>query len=309
MNYCDVAVVGAGPAGLAAATYLMGTGLKSVVIAPKLSGKVGYQFHLRGQEPVDTVWGASLVHQFMETVEAKGDVLQNEVAQIEKEGQRHFFLTLGDGERVRARAVILATGARPQRLYIPGEQALQGRGVSYSAVSHIPLFHDRNCLVVGYGERALVALLALATVAKHVYFVPTVALEQTDKRRKQIEGHPNITIFPSKELIRIKGEAYVESVQLLDSDRSITNLEVDGVFVAMDLLRNNSMVRNLIAVDPTTGTVAVNQGCETAVPNLFAAGDITDVCIEQVPIAVGEGIKAAISAWRSIVTTPVVATD
>lgn len=301
MNNCDVAIVGAGPAGLAAAAHLVGTGLSTQLIAPKIGGRLSYTFQLRGQKPVDTVHGADLARYFEDVVNEQVETLQEETLHVVQQEQ-HFVLTLQSGKQVRARAVIIASGARSQRLYIPGEKEFFGRGLSYSAISHAPLFHGRRVAVVGYGERALVALLGLAEVAEHVYFVPTVALDRNDERRVQIENNAAITILYDRQVIHVDGDDFVDSVRTLTGEGGIINLDVEGVFIEMDLLRNNSMVRELVDVDPQTGAIPIDQRCATSVPGLFAAGDITNIHAEQVPIAIGEGLKAAISAWRYLVT-------
>src|SRR5690606_18500218 len=127
----DVAIAGAGPAGIAAARYLLHARLNTAIITPELGGKVSYPFAIRGMEPVDFVWGASLVHQFEEAVTGSPNLthIQDQVTQIMRLRGDRFQLAIADGSQLRARAVIVATGATAQRLYVPGEKEYSGRGV------------------------------------------------------------------------------------------------------------------------------------------------------------------------------------
>lgn len=307
----DVVVIGGGPAGLAATTYLLNAGIHTALVATELKGKVGYSFALQGQPPVDTVWGSELVHQFETYVHRrlaahhKGEV--DQVTPLDTNGFRlHFRPDPADtsgAEHLTCRALIVATGASPQRLFVPGEQDFWGAGVSFSAISHASLFRDRTALVIGYGERAQVAALQLAALAEHVYYIPTSALNAHDLLTQQVQAHPAISLLDGWELLRIEGEAYVQQV-VISKGYEIRELAVEGVFIEMGLLANKEFLRGVVEFVPETGHIPVNQRCETMVPGLFAAGDVTDVYAEQVPVAMGEGIKAATSAWKYLVSQP-----
>ncbi|MBV7331514.1 FAD-dependent oxidoreductase [Chloroflexi bacterium TSY] len=306
MSEYDIAIIGGGPAGLAAATYALNAHLNVALIAPRLGGKVSYQFHIRDQEPMDTVWGAGLVRQFEEFVRDQSlHSYENEVKRMikTKNGEYRLEFAISDDSEtasIQARAIIVATGAEPQQLYIPGEEELWGHGVSYSAHSHAPLFRGRDVAIVGYGSRMIIAALKLASIAKHVYLFPTSVLPESDKRIQQMKDDPKVSFMTGWHIQRIDGNDAVTQI-VIAAGYSVRVLEVDGVFIELGLLPTNEFLRDLVPLDPETGHICVNQRCETSVPGVFAAGDVTDVYAEQVPVAMGEGVKAAISAWEYLI--------
>lgn len=296
MEY-DVVVVGGGPAGLAAACYALQAQLSVVLITPSLGGKISYPFQLRGLPAVDSVRGTDLVQQFEAYVEAK---LTSFIAQEAKHltlcRDGSFQLTLENTDLITARSLILCTGAQPQRLYVPGELEFMGRGVSFSAISHAQFFRKRNIAVVG-GERALEAVVKLAAIAKRVYYIMAQAREVADSAwADTIVNHPKINLFRDWEVQQVIGDDFVTGLGLVATNGETRVLPVEGVFVELGLLPNNDLVKELVDLDEL-GRIIVNHHCETNVPGLFAAGDVTNVYAEQVPVAIGEGVKAALSAW------------
>jgi len=164
---------------------------------------------------------------------------------------------LTDGaESIRGRTVLVATGAKPQRLHVPGEQELWMHGVSYSALSHAPFFEGREALVVGRGDRALVATLQLATLANHVYLAPTLALRDSPMVA-QIRQNAKITLLDGWRLQRITGTEFVEQAELVHS-YTTKLLDIDGVFIELGLIPNQEFVRKLVDLDAETGRILVN---------------------------------------------------
>ena len=296
MEY-DVVVVGGGPAGLAAACYALQAQLTVAMVTPSLGGKVSYPFQLRGLPAVESVRGTELVQQFEAYVEAKLTALfPQEAKQIIQCRNGGFQLTLANTDLISARALILCTGAQPQRLYVPGEHDFVGKGISYSAISHAQFFRKRNVAVIG-GERALNAVVKLAAIANRVYYVLAHSREVTDSNLAQtILQHPKVSLFRDWEVQAIEGDNFVTTLSLVAINGETRAIPIDGVFVELGLLPNNDLVHDIVNLDEE-GRVIVNHHCETNVPGLFAAGDVTNVYAEQVPVAIGEGVKAALSAW------------
>jgi thioredoxin reductase len=304
MSLYDVAIIGGGPSGLAAATYTSSFQLRTVVIAPDLGGKVNYEFRLQEQKKSTPIWGLETVQTFAQAVQAQAvDHETSEVTAVTKDGDGDgpFQVTLASGMAIQARAVIVATGAKPQRLYVPGEQEFWGKGLSFSAISHAPFFVNRTVAVVGNTQRTQVAILKLATVAKQIYWISSTTHEASEAPLRQLEGHPKVTPLYGWEVQRILGRDYVAAIEIA-AGYTVREVPVDGIFIEMGLIPNIEFVRGLIAFDPETGHIPVNQRCETALPGLFAAGDVTDVYSEQITVALGEGVKAAISAWEYLAT-------
>ena len=302
MTVYDVAIIGGGPSGLAAATYTTGFQMNTVLVAPSLGGKVGYDFTLRGHPRANPVWGLSTVLEFEEQVQQQSIThTADEVAQVTQAPGGNFQLALASGNQLQARTVIVATGAKPQRLYVPGEQEYWGKGLSFSAISHAGLFRDRTVAVVGNTKRTQTAILKLATIAKQIYWLSTTTHEATHAFLRQLENHPHVTSLFGWEVQRVLGDSYVTGLEIA-AGYTTREVAVDGIFVELGLIPNIEFVRELVDFDPETGHIPVNQRCETARPGLFAAGDVTDVYAEQITVALGEGVKAAISAWEYLAT-------
>lgn len=305
MNEFDLTIVGGGPAGLAAAAYALHAQLSVSLIAPDLGGKVSYPFALRGVPARDTVWGASLVRELEMRVRNKLDHHVNtDVTAISRMEDGRFAVNLGSGGRHVARSLILATGSRPQRLYVPGETEYWGRGLSFSAVSHAPFFQDRTVAVIGAGARAVSAVLELAPIVRRIYFVVSRSQELESSPASALAlSHPKVLAFRNWEVQQVIGDDFVQGIDLVGANGEIRSLEVDGVFVQFGLIPANSLVREMVALDHD-GHIAINHRCETTVPGLFAAGDVTTVHAEQVPVSLGEGAKAALTAWEYLAEHP-----
>lgn len=298
----ELVVVGAGPAGLAATAYAIQAQLHVALVAPDLGGKISYPFELRGLPAVDPVWGAQLVQQFRAQVDGKLKThFTQEVERITSRNGGGFQLTLNDQTEIGTRALIICTGAHPQRLHVPGETEFWGRGVSFSALSHAQLFRCRTVAVVG-GERAVRAALKLAPLVKQLYYIVDRRKEATNLCDKdKVLRHPKVLLFHDWEVQRIVGDEFVTGIELGAANGATRLLPVEGVFIEFGLLPNNDLVSDLVALDEE-GHIIVDQRCATTFPGLFAAGDVTNVHAEQVPVAAGEGVKAALSAWDFLAT-------
>jgi thioredoxin reductase len=295
----DVVVLGGGPAGLAAVAYCLHAKLHVALVSPDLGGKVSYPFALRNQTPVDYVWGAGLTHEFAETVAKElQHHIQDTASRVERLESGALRVQLSDGENIEARTVIVCTGVRAQRLFVAGESEYWGRGLSYSAVSHAPLFEGRNVAILGGGQRAITAARILTPLAEHIDYI--VARPQQLPEGENGEhwlNHPKITVFRGWEVQQVIGDEYVTGIDLVGLTGEVRSLSVEGVFVEFGLLPNNGAVRELAQLDHN-GHIVIDQQCATSVPGLFAAGDVTTVCAEQVVVSLGEGAKAALAAWQ-----------
>jgi thioredoxin reductase len=282
-----------------------------------LGGRVNYPFALRDQHPTNVVWGAQLVAQFEQIVLDAKDLkhIVQEVTKISlteraqedasRNKARHFALKMADGNMLETRSVIVATGAVPQRLYVEGEKEYWGQGVSYSAVSHAPFFAGRDVAVVGGHRRTLIAALELAPIARQIYLSAALPLAMSQlPEAESVLALSNVTSVFNWEVQAILGDAYVTGISLVGVNGETRQLAVDGFFIQMALLPNNELIRDLIDLIEVgeDGHILINQRCETSLPGLFAAGDITNIHTEQVLAAMGEGAKAALSAWEYLAT-------
>jgi alkyl hydroperoxide reductase subunit AhpF len=192
--------------------------------------------------------------------------------------------------------VILASGTRQKRLEVPGEKDYMMRGLCYSALSYAPLFIDRETVVIGDGELALRSAGELATVANQVTMVCESEKMLDTPLGHKLANAANVKILKNHRVVEVKGDTYARLVIVKDADGKIKEISADGTFVEMALVPNTKMVEGLVGLDGQ-GRVIVDSGNRTNVPGIFAAGDVTNCYAEQVLVAVGEGAKAALSAY------------
>jgi len=292
----DLIVVGGGPAGLTAAIYAIRKRLNVLVVSKDLGGKTNYHLELPDQENYLVIRGVEVVDKFRSELEYLNFArLMDTVDKVEKKNN-HFVVQTKTGVSLEAKSVIVATGARQQWLNVPGEREYLSRGLCYSAISYAPLFIDKKTVVIGDGELALRSAAELATVAQQVHVVgPSGSVLDTPLGRKLLETG-NVNILQDYKVTRVLGNGYAERIVVKDPDGYETDIPADGTFVEMALIPNSAMVAELVEMDED-GFIKVDCYSRTNVPGLFAAGDVTNILAEQVLVAVGEGVKAALSAY------------
>ncbi len=295
----DVIIIGAGPAGLAAAAYCLRKRLDILVIAPDLGGKANYRMQVAELEGYEHITGEEVVRKFRSQLQYLDFAqVKDKAATIEAvPGAKYetFLVTTSAGQRFPARSVILATGVDPIRMGAPGEDKALGRGLSYSAISHAPLFWERDTAVVGNGELALRSAAELATVARRVFLVAPDGLVESPLKRK-LEVLDNVTILEHYRLTGVQTNGYVKAVTLTGPDGNEHEMPVTGVFGELGWKPQSKLLAGLADLD-AEGFVMVDDRCRTSRPGLLAAGDVTNAFGEQVLIATGEGAKAALAAY------------
>jgi len=292
----DLVIIGGGPAGLTAAIYAIRKRLNVFLISHVLGGKTNYRFELPDMETNQVIRGVEVVEKFWRELDYLEFARRLEkVVKVEKEDDI-FTIVTDNWETLQARAVILATGSRVQSLGVPGEDEFAGRGVTYSALSYAPLFLGRTAAVIGDGDRALRAVTELAVVAKTVHLVAHTARPLKIPLVKRLATKMQVVVWEGYFAKEIRGDQYARQLLIETPEGAQSELEVDGVFIETGLIANTGSVQGLVDLD-SKGRVIVDRINRTSCPGLFAAGDVTDAYAEQVLIAVGEGAKAALSAY------------
>ncbi len=294
----DLVIIGAGPAGLTAGIYAARARIKAVILE-KLSP---------GGQVLNTDWvdnypgfpegvsGFELVDKMRAQAERFGVGLKMaEVQGLTRQGDG-FQLDLS-GETLGAAAVILATGARPRPLGIPGEAEFIGRGVSYCATCDGPFYREATLAVVGGGDSAVEEAIYLTRFAQRVYII-----HRRDKFRavemiaERALANDKITPVWDTVVERIEGDDQVRSVAVRNvKTGQQSGLEVDGVFSFIGLIPDTALVADLAELDDQ-GFVVTDQETATRTPGLFAAGDVRRKKLRQVSTAVGDGATAAFAA-------------
>ena len=293
----DLIVIGGGPAGLTATIYAIRKRLNVLLISKDLGGKTNYRLALPWIEDYQVIRGLEIVNKFRSELEYLKFARHMEpVDQIEKQADGFVIKTRGGGE-LHAKAVIIATGTKQQRLTVPGEKDFIMRGLCYSALSYAPLFIDRKTVVVGDGDLALRSAAELSTVAKHVHLVGASGDVLTSDLGKKLVNAPNVTVLEKYKVTEVKGNGFADRVVVKSPEGEEKVIDAEGTFIEMNLIPNSQMVAHLVELDEQ-GRIKIDCYARTSVPGLFAAGDVTDTYAEQVLVAVGEGAKAALSAYE-----------
>ena len=294
----DLIVVGGGPAGLTAAMYAIRKRLNVLLISEDLGGKTNYQMILPWMESYQVIRGVDVVEKFQRELTYLDFAHRMEHVQSLRKENDVFVLTLTSGETLEAKSVILATGSRVRHLDVPGERDYIGRGLSYSAISYAPLFLGKHTTVIGVGKLALRATAELAKVADAVCLVaPSRGILDTRLAKSITGGDVKVVVLEGHKVKRVLGNGFVDRIVLSTPEGGEAEVGTDGVFVELGLLPNSQMVDGLVVLD-AQGRIMVDTRNQTNIRGLFAAGDVTNAYAEQVLIAVGEGAKAALSAYE-----------
>jgi thioredoxin reductase len=268
-----------------------------LLVSKDLGGKTNFRLALPWIEDYQVIRGLEIVNKFRSELEYLKYARHMEpVDRIDKTDDEFVVNTRGGGE-LHTKAVILATGTKQQRLTVPGEKDFIMRGLCYSALSYAPLFIDRETVVVGEGDLALRSAAELSTVAKHVHLIGASGKVLESSLGKKLKGSNNVTILENYTVTEVRGNGFANQVIVKSPSGEENVIQAEGTFIEMSLVPNSQMVAHLVALDEQ-GRIKIDNYARTSVPGLFAAGDVTNTYAEQVLVAVGEGAKAALSAYE-----------
>ena len=295
----DLIIIGGGPAGLTAGIYAQRARLKTLLLEKEvIGGQIAVSDVIENYPGFPSISGAELMEKFEQQARGLGlEIKLTDVIAVQKKGEEKIVKT-SDGDLI-AKSVIVATGAKPRRLDIPGEKELTGKGVSYCATCDGPFFKGQKVIVVGGGDTAVKEAVYLSKIANKVYIAHRRDQLRAEKIiQEKAMSTPNIEILWSHILKEIRGKTGVEKVVLQNlKDNTVKELDVEGVFV-------------FVGINPTTdfvdvekdkqGFIKTDQDMRTSVKGIFAAGDCRTTALKQVSTAVGDGAIAAFVAERYI---------
>ena len=298
----DLIIIGGGPAGLTAAIYAIRKRLNVLLLTKDFGGKTNFRLALPWIQEYQVVRGLEVVNKFRSELEYLDFARHLDDVQKVAHTNGGFAVTTKGGQNLETKAVIVATGARQVRMGVPGEKEFTMKGLCYSALSYAPLFIDKTTMVIGDGELALRSAAELSTVAKHVYMACSTDKMFDSPLGRKLKGAENVTILTGSEVVEVKGDEYARTLVLKNPSGKTVMYDADAMFVEKALTPNSDMVKDLVELDDR-GQIIVDCANRTNVPGLFAAGDVTNGYAEQVLVAVGEGAKAALSAYEYLLPT------
>jgi NADH-dependent peroxiredoxin subunit F len=302
----DVLVVGGGPAGAAAAIYAARKGIRTGIAAERLGGQLLDTVGIENFISVKETQGhklASGLEQHVTTYDV--DVMNLQRAEALIPGDM-IQVKLGHGAALRARSVVIATGARWREINVPGEREYRNRGVAYCPHCDGPLFKGKRVAVVGGGNSGVEAAIDLAGLASHVTLIEYDSQLRADAVLiRKLQSLSNVTIIISAQTTEVKGDGE-RVVGLVYKDRqsgALNTMELAGVFVQIGLVPNTDWLKGVVKLS-SRGEIEVDARGQTSVPGVFAAGDCTVVPYKQIVIAMGEGAKASLSAFDHLIRSP-----
>ena len=295
----ELLIVGGGPAGLAASVYAARKRLNVLLVSADIGGQMSLTLGIENYLGYQFIEGPELIAKFQTQVSQFpiDQKIGDKISRLEKIDDGFEVITEA-GDKYQAKAVIFATGKRPRRLNVPGETEMTGRGVTYCAICDGPVFSGQRVAVVGGGNSALEAVLDMVKIAEHVDLVSLTPLTGDAILVDKLSDAKNLSLFTEHQTEKIEGQGFVEGVLIKDLKTGESKrLDVTGVFIEIGLVPNSNPVKGLVELNKW-GEVPVSCACETTVPGLYAAGDVTDVPEKQIIVAAGEGAKAALQAHR-----------
>lgn len=296
----DVVVLGGGPAGASSAIYSARKGLKVAVVAERVGGQVKDTVGIENLISVPYTTGNELADALRTHMNAYAiDIFENrQVERIEPLESGNRLLVKG-GEAFEAPAMIIATGASWRKLNVEGEAEHIGRGVAFCPHCDGPFYKGKHVAVIGGGNSGIEAAIDLAGICSKVtVFEFADTLRADTVLQDKAKSLSNVEIFTSSQTTRVNGNG--EKVTSITVKDRVTgderDVELDGIFVQIGLAANSAPFKELLPLTPQ-GEIVVDAHCRTSLKGIYAAGDVTNVPYKQIIISMGEGAKAALSAF------------
>jgi len=302
----DVLVVGGGPAGAAAAIYAARKGIRTGVAAERFGGQVLDTMAIENFISVKETEGPKLARALEEHVrEYEVDIMNlQRASQLIPAGDDGLHrVRFENGGELKAKTLILATGARWREMNVPGEQEYRGRGVAYCPHCDGPLFKGKRVAVIGGGNSGVEAAIDLAGIVAHVTLLEFGEELRADAvLQRKLNSLPNVRVLKMAQTTEVKGDGQ-KVTGLVYKDRTsdeLHNVELEGIFVQIGLLPNSEWLKGTLELS-RFGEIIVDAKGQTSIPGVFAGGDVTTVPYKQIVIAVGEGAKASLSAFDHLI--------
>ena len=301
----DLIIIGGSVAATTAGIYAARRGLNFKIISKDFGGEVATSGEI-GNWPGDGMTdGIALAEKFKKHLESyKVDMEDGvEVESIVKREDNTFLVRTvrtETGQKYLAKTIIITTGVHPRPLNVPGEQEFRNKGVSYCTTCDGPLFSGKIVATIGGGNSALESGLMLADIASNIYVINKNPEFKGDRILiDNLKKKQNVEIIYNASTAEIVGDKFVTGLKYKDNspagEGKEKELKIDGIFIHIGMVPNSGIVPKEVEKNQF-GEIIVNTNCETNVPGLYAAGDVTDVPFKQIVIAAGQGCIAALSA-------------
>jgi len=303
----DLLIVGGGPAGAAAAVYAARKGIRVGIAAERFGGQVNDTMGIENYISVLETDGPKFAAALEAQVRHYGVEIMNmqRAAKVTPASDKGGLaqVQMENGGTLKARSVILSTGARWRNVNVPGEQEYKNKGVAYCPHCDGPLFKGKRTAVIGGGNSGVEAAIDLAGIVEHVTVIEFAPELKADAVLvNKLNSLPNVTVHTNAQTMEIVGDgSVVNGLKFKDrSSEEIHHVELAGVFVQIGLVPNTEFLKDTLELSKF-GEIVVDAKGHTTAPGIFAAGDCTTVPYKQIVIAAGEGAKAALSAFDYLI--------
>jgi alkyl hydroperoxide reductase subunit F len=303
----DMLIVGGGPAGASAAIYAARKGIRTGIAAERFGGQVQDTMAIENFISVPHTEGpklASALEQHAKTYDVDIMNLQRAVKLVPGRNAGDLIeVQLASGASLKAKTVVLSTGARWRPMNVPGEDAYRNKGVAYCPHCDGPLFKGKRVAVIGGGNSGVEAAIDLAGIVAHVTLIEFDAKLRADAvLQRKLRSLPNVTVITSALTTEVHGDGRkVTALSYKDRNSDqLHQLALEGIFVQIGLVPNTEWLKGSVALTPR-GEIDVDNRGQTSLPGVFAAGDATSVPFKQIVIAMGEGAKAALAAFDYLI--------
>ncbi len=302
----DMLVVGGGPAGAAAAVYAARKGIRTGIAAERFGGQLLDTVGVENFISVPSTEGHKIAAGLSEHVAAYDvPVMNNQRAATLVPGELHE-VRFESGASLKARTLIIATGARWREMNVPGEREYRNKGVAYCPHCDGPLFKGKAVAVIGGGNSGVEAAIDLAGIVSHVTLIEFDAQLRADAvLQDKLRSLPNVRILTNAQTTEVHGDGQrVTSLTYKErASGALHEVQLAGIFVQIGLVPNTDWLKGVVKLSPR-GEIEVDTRGQTSIPGVFAAGDCTIVPYKQIVIAMGEGAKASLGAFDHLIRTP-----
>jgi len=298
-NIYDSIIIGASAGGISAGIYLKRQNLNFLILAKDIGGEMALSGIIENYPGFPLTNGVELTQKFKEHLEKYGiEPIIEEVLKVEK--NENFFKIITNKNDYLSKTVIIATGSTPKKLNVPGEEKFYHKGVSYCSVCDMPLFPKKVVAIIGGGNSALEAGILASKICQKAYIINKNPKFKGDKILiEEVSKKENLEIIYNALTQEIYGDEFVKGIKYLDQNSGeIKDLKVDGVFIHIGLKPNTEFVPDEWQIKNEYGEIIINELCQTKIPGLFAAGDVTNIPHKQIGIAVGHGIISALEVVK-----------
>ena len=300
-QHFDVVVIGGGPAGSAAAIYSARKGLKVAVVAERIGGQVKETVGIENLISVPKITGEELAANLRTHMqEYKISLFEHRQVENINIEEKEKIISVNSGEKFIAPAVIIATGASWRKLGVSGETEYIGRGVAFCPHCDGPFYKGRHVAVVGGGNSGIEAAIDLASICSKVTVFEFLNELKADRvLLEKVKSLPNVEIFLSSQTTEVIGnDEKVIGIRVKDRNTEQERIiDIDGIFVQIGLLPNSSVFKDIVNTN-RFGEIEIDTHCRTNQTGIYAAGDVTTVPYKQIVVSIGEGAKAALTAFE-----------